>query len=118
MDQIDPESHRMANAPSTLKGVIHGRIIELDREPGLPDGQVITVTIESDPGSSLPTPPIFLSDEAHARWEAAWNDVKDLSPGEGLRRAFGAWAEDAEEMDRFLEWNRARRKLERRPPEL
>jgi len=25
-----------------------------------------------------------------------------LIPGEGLRRSFGAWAEDAEELDEFL----------------
>ncbi len=108
----------MTGTPSTLKGVIRGRVIELEREAGLPDGQEVTVTIESVPASSLPSSAIFLSDEARARWEAAWNDVKDLAPGEGLRRAFGAWAEDVEEVDRFLEWNRAQRKLERRPPEL
>ncbi len=108
----------MTSIPSTLKGVIHGRVIELDRKPGLPDGQEITVTIESALRSSLPKHPIFLSDEARARWEAAWNDVKDLPPGEGLRLAFGAWAEEAEDVDRFLEWNQAQRKLERRSPEL
>ena len=57
------------------------------------------------------------SEESRRRWEEAWAEVKDLPPGEGLRRAFGAWAEDAEEADRFLEWNRAQRKLERRPSE-
>ena len=30
-----------------------------------------------------------------------------------MRRSFGAWAEDAEELDKFLEWNRQRRKLSR-----
>jgi uncharacterized protein (DUF433 family) len=29
---------------------------------------------------------------------------------EGLRRSFGAWAEDAEELDQYLEWNRQQRK--------
>jgi uncharacterized protein (DUF433 family) len=32
----------------------------------------------------------------------------------GIRRSFGGWAEDAEELDEFLEWNRQRRKLSRR----
>ncbi len=68
--------------------------------------------------SSLADPPIFLSDEARARWEAAWNEIKDLVPGKGLRRVFSAWAENTDEVDRFVEWNRAQRKLERRSPEL
>jgi uncharacterized protein (DUF433 family) len=32
----------------------------------------------------------------------------------GLRRACGAWAEDAEELDNYLDWNRQQRKLGRR----
>jgi hypothetical protein len=32
----------------------------------------------------------------------------------GLRRSFGAWAEDADELDKYLEWNRQQRKLSRR----
>jgi hypothetical protein len=32
----------------------------------------------------------------------------------GIRRSFGGWAEDAEELDEFLEWNRQRRQLSRR----
>ena len=32
----------------------------------------------------------------------------------GLRRSFGAWAEDADELDEFLERNRQRRKLKRK----
>ena len=31
---------------TTLRGVVHGRTIELVREPGLPDGQAVTVEIE------------------------------------------------------------------------
>ncbi len=29
----------------------------------------------------------------------------------GIRRSFGGWEEDVEELDEFLEWNRQRRKL-------
>jgi hypothetical protein len=32
----------------------------------------------------------------------------------GLRRSFGAWAEDAEELDQYLEWTRQQRKINRR----
>jgi uncharacterized protein (DUF433 family) len=33
---------------------------------------------------------------------------------EGLRHSFGGWAEDAEELDRYLEWTRQQRKARRR----
>ena len=32
----------------------------------------------------------------------------------GLRRAFGGWAEDADELDDYLEWTRRQRKIGRR----
>lgn len=35
----------------------------------------------------------------------------------GLRRSFGAWAEDEEELDEYLEWNRRQRKVGRREVE-
>ncbi len=78
----------MAVAPTEIKGVVHGKTIELDRESGLPDGQAVTVIVR----------PI----EAPAG---------RLAPGEGIRRSAGGWAEDADELDRYLEWNRQRRKL-------
>jgi uncharacterized protein (DUF433 family) len=31
-----------------------------------------------------------------------------------LRRVFGAWADEAEELDKYLEWNRQQRKVSRR----
>jgi uncharacterized protein (DUF433 family) len=31
----------------------------------------------------------------------------------GLRRSIGAWAEDAEELDKYLEWTRQQRKIKR-----
>jgi len=71
----------------TLRGVIHGKTIELTTESGLPEGQEVTVTVE----------PI----------------VPKLPPGEGLRQAFGAWADDPEGLDEYLEWNRKQRKIDR-----
>ncbi len=79
---------------TVFKGVVHGKTIELDQEPGLPDGQTVTVSVQPlvSPATS-PTSP-----EAQA----------------ALRRAAGAWAKDAEDLDKFLDWNRERRKLQRR----
>ncbi len=74
----------------TLKGKVHGHIIELDQNPGIPDGQEVTVTVQS------PAQP----------------DQK-LPPGEGLRRSAGAWADDIEGLDAYLEWNRQQRKRSR-----
>lgn len=65
---------------SVLKGVVHGKTIELEDDSGLPDGQPVT-------------------------------EQEQLAPGEGLRRSFGGWADDAEELDRYLEWTREERKV-------
>jgi hypothetical protein len=72
-----------------IKGVIHGKVIELEDEPGLPDGQEVSVTLEAVFPPTSPTSPEALA---------------------ALRRAAGAWADDAEELDRYLEWNRLQRK--------
>jgi hypothetical protein len=82
----------MKGSSSILRGVIHGKTIELEAEPGLPDGQQVTATVA----------PV-----AHGQ---------RLPPGEGIRRSAGGWAEDAEELDQYLEWNRQQRKVSR--PEL
>lgn len=79
----------MSETKTSIKGVVHGKSIELEDDAGLPDGQDVNVTIQLTP-----------KDES-------------LAPGEGLRRSFGAWAEDAEELDRYLEWNRQQRKIGR-----
>lgn len=76
----------------TLTGVIRGNSIHLAGKPGLPDGQTVEVTmrpIAAEPAGKLP-------------------------PGEGIRRSAGACAEEAEELDEFLEWNRRQRKIGRR----
>jgi len=77
-------------ASNIFKGVVHGNVIELDHAPGLPDGEHVNVIVQAS-GPSIRLP-----------------------PGEGLRRAFGAWAEEAAELDKYLEWNRQQRKLARR----
>ena len=75
-----------------IHGRVRGKSIELDEDPGVPDGQAVRVTVE-------PLPPA---------------EAGQLPPGEGLRRAFGAWAGDAEGLDEFLEWNGRQRKVGRR----
>lgn len=76
------------------RGVIHGKTIELDDETGLPDGQHVTITVQ----------PVKA-------------DQSSLAPGEGIRRSAGAWADDPEGLDEFLEWNRQQRKIGRPPIE-
>jgi hypothetical protein len=53
-------------SPTNLHGIIHGKTIELDDDPGLRDGQEVEVTLRP------------------AEMAATW--------GEGLRRAAGAMA--------------------------
>lgn len=81
----------MASGTVRLKGVVHGQTIQLDCDPGLPEGQEVTVTVQAARPQQLP-------------------------PGEGLRRAAGAWADDVEGLDDYLEWTRQQRKRSR--PEL
>jgi hypothetical protein len=85
-------THRKEAAmKTTTRGIVHGKTIELLRETGLPDGQEVTVTLEA-----MAAP---------------------LAPGDGIRESAGGWAEDAEELDQYLEWNRQQRKASRRSPD-
>ncbi len=77
----------------TLRGVVHGRMIELENESGLPDGQSVTVVVQAT--------------------ENAVEGAGSPPSSAGLRRAFGAWAEDAKELDDYLEWNRRQRRIGR-----
>src|ERR1700676_5611098 len=84
---------RMAHK-SVMKGVVHGRTIELETEPGLPDGQAVSVTVE----------PVVPKDSQAAL--------------EALKRAAGGWAnDDPEGLEKYLEWNRQQRKVHREIPE-
>ncbi len=145
----------------TTIGVVHGKTIELESDPGLPDGQAVAVTIErvaTAPAAPTPSdiPPVeswmdrlvfdravhplgrvvkrtnLLAQALVAELEQGPSDdemlkahpelVKEdllalriyaLAPA-GLRQAFGGWAEDAEELDKYLEWTRQQRKIGRR----
>jgi len=85
----------MATPATVRRGVIHGKTIELDDDTGLPNGQQVTITIQ----------PVSDTEVLAGR----------LPPGEGIRRSAGGWADDAEELDRYLEWNRQQRKRSRPP---
>ena len=78
----------MAGAQTTLKGVVHGKTIELEQEPALPDGQSVVVTLQ----------PL---------------EEKRLPLGEGIRRSAGAWADDPEGLDQYLEQLRQDRAQDR-----
>jgi hypothetical protein len=80
----------MAITSAVLKGVVYGKTIELEQEPGFPDGQEVSVVVR----------PLGAAE-------------RRLPPGEGIRRSAGAWDDDAEGLDEYLEWNRQRRKLTR-----
>ena len=63
----------------TFKGVVHGRTIELERAPDLPDGQEVLISVQPRNGAAaLP------------------------SVASGLRKAFGGWADAAEHVDQFV----------------
>jgi hypothetical protein len=77
----------ITNSINILKGTVHGKTIELEQEPGLPEGQKVSVTLLAAP-----------------------------SAGEGLRRSFGAWADDSAQLDEFLVQLREDRKRHRDGP--
>lgn len=77
----------MADAAEDLHGIVRGKVIELERDPGLPDGEAVVVVLRSVP-----------------------------KPGDGIRRSAGAWAGDGEDLDQFLEEVRRSRHAERGAP--
>jgi hypothetical protein len=75
----------MIGPPDGLRGVIHGKTIELEQAPNLPDGQAVSVIVRPTQNSD-----------------------------DGLRRAFGAWSADADELDRHMAEIYQQRKSDRR----
>ncbi len=100
----------LSNTP--IRGIVHGKTIELETEPGLPDGQQVAVTMEMV-GESTVTTNLLPETDAHRRWREAKAEVAKLTREECFERSFGGWAEDAEELDEYLEWNRQQRKIGR-----
>ncbi len=76
------------NNATVFRGIVDGKVIELDQDLGLPEGQPVEITVH-------PT-------------------TIETTAGEGLQRAFGGWNEDADDLDEFLDWNRNQRKQGRR----
>jgi uncharacterized protein (DUF433 family) len=148
----------MANNSAMLRGIIHGKTIELESEPGLADGQEVSVEIRPVTREAArpeqPAPPWWLEQldvdptvrrgkfvvkgtsllvdtlveqleagrseeelvQAHPELTttavAAVREYANL-PIE-MRRSFGAWADESEELDQYLEWTRQHRKVSRR----
>jgi hypothetical protein len=82
----------MLNTPTILKGTVHGKTIELEAEPGLPEGQQVKVTLQP----------------------ASGQENREERSREPLKRAAGSWSDDPEGLDQFLQWNRQQRKIKRR----
>ena len=81
----------MAGSETVFRGIVHGKTIELDVDAGLPDGQEVRVIVQ----------PAAVEEK--------------LPPGEYLRRSAGAWSDDPEGVDEFIEWNRKQRETGGRP---
>ena len=78
----------LANDES-LRGTVHGKVIQLETDIGLPDGQEVTVSVRPFP-------------------------AKEDPPCAGLYQSAGAWSDDPEGLDAYLEKNRLGRQLD--PP--
>ena len=73
-----------------LTGIVHGKSIQLNEEPGLPTAsQFVKVALK--PAESPRTATAF----------------------EAFRRAAGSWSDDVDGLDRYLEWNRQQRNAPR-----
>ncbi len=154
----------MPDHAGSLTGVVHGRVIELERDLGLPDGQMVTITLQyativpPDPipeevpgaelwldrlvfdssvlsgvrivkGTKVAAEPLVTEIEQGASDDAILQAHPKLTPEDvralrafarvpaWIRRTAGAWAEDAEELDEYLEATRQQRKAAHRERE-
>jgi hypothetical protein len=70
-----------------VNGIMHGKMIELQEDLGLSDGEAVKVIVR-----------------------------QVLPPGEGIRRSAGAWTDGGEELDRWFEQiHQSRRRLRPEP---
>jgi len=90
-----------------LHGIVHGRVIQLLEDPGLPDGEVVSVSI-SKPGSES---------SASAGPNAPAIEPNPLSREERLaclKRADGALRDDPDSLEDFWKEYRELRHLDSR----
>jgi hypothetical protein len=81
----------MSKTTEILRGIVHGKSIELEHPLPMPDGSEIELVVKRTPMSA---------EQRKQRLEAI----------------FGSCEQDAEDLDEFLNWNREQRKHSR--PEL
>ena len=72
------------------RGTVHGKTITLEQPIEIAEGEIVELTI--------------------TRFQSSSGQRK---PGEGVRQSAGSWAEDANELDEYLEWNREQRRQSR-----
>jgi hypothetical protein len=82
----------------TLQGIVRNGTIVLEQPHHLPDGTRVEVVV---------TPGVTERVSSNAR----------LPPGEGIRRSAGAWADDPEGLDEYLQQLRDEREQDRPPIE-
>lgn len=135
---------------AAIEGVVHGKMIELNEAPGLPDGQRVMVqlapaqeplpewlqhfTVDEAiaPAKIIVKGTRLLAEDLARLIDQGSNDDDlqrqhpELTAGDvhalreyvkvpaTLRRLFGAWADDAEELDEFLAERRRQRQIHRR----
>jgi len=63
----------MAEKSTEFRGVVHGKTIELEQEPGFAEGEIVTIIVR--------------------------RAQDHLSPGEGIRRSAGSWSDDPQGLD-------------------
>ena len=78
----------MPGGNDNVRGVVHGKVIHLEADTGLPDGQEVTVSVQ----------PLA---------------ARRATAGEGLQSSAGAWADDVDGIEAYLEENRRTRQCDR-----
>jgi hypothetical protein len=78
---------------TVFEGVVRGRVVELDHESGLPQGQRVSVSLQAE--GKLPPSPA---------------DAETLAR---LKSAARLSADESKDLDKFLEWSREQRKRDR-----
>src|SRR5947209_3672014 len=88
-------------ASTIFKGVVHGKTIELDQEPGLPDGQKVSVQVQAE--------------EAPPRWLEHFTVDPAIALGKLLVKGTRLQAED---LAGLIEQGKSDEELRRLHPEL